>query len=346
MRFKSFLQALTRAKCDGLLITNPLNIAYLTGFTKSQGYLIITREGRKIYFTNPIYKDIAKSFKGWEVIVKNPGSNILGLVAKIIKRMRFTNLGFEEKNISYANYRFLREAFSQTNIELKATGNLVEILRMVKTPKELRFIRKSAQITKEALCFIEETFHPALREKDLSLNIDRFLRQKGDNETAFSTIVAAGSNTAFAHHIPTELKIGSNFFLTDLGSKYYGYCADLTRVFFWGKMPLLFKKIYATVQKAQELSLKKIKEGVKASDIDKAARNFIERKGWGKNFTHGLGHGVGLEVHELPSLSPKSDIILKKGMVVTVEPAIYIKGKFGVRLEKMVLVKENSQEVL
>ncbi|MFA7676899.1 MAG: Xaa-Pro peptidase family protein [Candidatus Omnitrophota bacterium] len=346
MHFKSFLRALRKTKCDGLLITSPLNIAYLTAFNKGQGRLLVTREGRKIYFTNPINEAAAKSFKDWEVVAENPGSNILKLIVKITKKMKFASLGFEENNISYTGYRLLKEAFSQTNIELVATRDLIEALRMVKTSEELRFIRKSAKITKEALSFIEETFHPGLRERDLSLSIDRFLRQKGDNDIAFSTIVAAGSNTAFAHHVPTESKIGSNFFLTDLGSKYYGYCADLTRMFFWGKMPLLFRKIYAIVQKAQELSSKKVKEGVRAWEVDKVARDFIESKGWGKNFIHGLGHGIGLAVHELPSLNPNSDIILKKGMVVTIEPAIYIKGKFGIRLERMVLVKENSQEVL
>ncbi|MBN3040646.1 MAG: M24 family metallopeptidase, partial [Candidatus Omnitrophica bacterium] len=128
--------------------------------------------------------------------------------------------------------------------------------------------------------------------------------------------------------------------------KHSGYCADLTRVFFSGKMPILFKKVLDTVKKAQELAINKIKPGVKARDIDNAARNHIEKKGWGKYFGHGLGHGVGLSVHEPPFIGPNSNQILREGMVITIEPAIYLTGKFGIRIEDMVLVKKNKPEVL
>ena len=217
---------------------------------------------------------------------------------------------------------------------------------MIKSNRELSCIRHSIHISEEAFELVREIYDPGMSEKDLSIEIERFLRYKGDNETAFPPIVASGKNTVFPHHRPQNEKLTANFSLIDLGSKYYGYCADLTRMFFWGRMPLLWKKIYDTVRKAQSLSIKKIKDGVKASEVDNVAREFIDKKGWGKYFGHGLGHGVGLSVHEPPVLGPNCNQILKEGMVITIEPAIYLKDKFGIRLEEMVLVKNGKGEIL
>jgi len=219
-------------------------------------------------------------------------------------------------------------------------------LRMIKDKKELALIKKSAQITQEAFHFINEVFDETMTEKDLTIEVEKFLRLRGDDQIAFKPIVASGKNTVFPHHLPNNKMIGKEFFLIDLGSKHCGYCADLTRVFFWGKMPLLFKKIYDTVILAQELAIKSIKDGVKASQVDKIARQIIVKKGYGKYFGHGLGHGIGLSVHEPPFLVPGNNQVLKEGMVVTVEPAIYFKDKYGIRTEEMVLVKKNKGELL
>jgi len=217
---------------------------------------------------------------------------------------------------------------------------------MVKDKSELTCIKKSIQISNEAFEFAEEIFNQEMSEKDLSIEIEKFLRLKGDNLIAFPAIVASGKNTVFPHHQSGDKKLSNEFFLIDLGSKYYGYCADLTRVFFGSKMPLLLRKIYDTVRKAQQESIKKIRDGAKASEIDKIAREIVDKKGWSKYFGHGLGHGVGLCVHEPPMLGPNCNEILKEGMVITVEPAIYFENKFGIRLEEMVLVKQRKGEVL
>jgi len=217
---------------------------------------------------------------------------------------------------------------------------------MIKDREELSLIKKSGQISQEAFSFIREAFDPGMTEKDLSVEIEKFLRLKADNDLAFSPIVASGKNSVFCHHPAQDTVIGAKNLLIDLGSRYYGYCADLTRVFFWGKMPFLFKKILGIVKKAQELGIKKIKDGARACEVDKAARDFIDKKGYGKYFGHGLGHGLGLNVHELPVVGPKSNETLKQGMVITVEPAIYLTNKFGIRIEDMVLVKKNKGEIL
>ncbi len=184
-----------------------------------------------------------------------------------------------------------------------------------------------------------------MTEKDLSIEAERFLRLKSDNKTAFPVIVASGKNTAFAHHRPKETRI-DKFFLIDLGARHYGYCADLTRVFVWGKMPSRFQKAYAAIKKAKDAAISKIKEGVKACEVDKAARDVIEKNGFGKYFLHGLGHGVGLRVHEPPYLKPDCDEILKEGMVITIEPGIYYKDHFGIRTEDMVVVKSGKGELI
>ncbi len=185
-----------------------------------------------------------------------------------------------------------------------------------------------------------------MSEKDLAIEIDKFLRLKGDDELAFKTIVAAAQNAALPHHTPGEDTLDKKNVLIDLGSKYYGYCADLTRVLICSKMPLLFRKMYDTLLKAQSAAIRKIRPGAKVSDIDKAARQVIEKCGWGKNFVHGLGHGIGLSVHEEPFIGPKNKNCLQEGMVVTVEPAIYIQNKIGFRIEDMVLVTSSNAEVL
>ena len=185
-----------------------------------------------------------------------------------------------------------------------------------------------------------------MTEKDLSIEIEKFLRIKGDNDIAFNSIVASGKNTIFPHHYPTDEPIGKNHCLIDLGSKYKGYCADLTRLIFYSKMSTIFKKVYNIIKKAQDLSIQKIKDGITAGEIDKIARDYITKQGFGKYFIHGLGHGIGLSVHEPPYLQPNNKQVLKEGMVITIEPAIYFKNTFGVRLEDMVLVQQKKGEIL
>lgn len=356
-RIKKCAELIKAHNYDSFLVSNPINIRYLTGFYPNEGYLLITSEQELFYFTNFLYRDAAKKInpvtksssnrvKFWELIVSTHTRNIFNLLVRKIKELKLKRIAFEGESLSFLEYKTITKLLSNSKAEFLETKDFIEKIRMIKNKDEISLIRKSVQISKEAFEFVEEIFDGEMSEKDLSIEVEKFLRLKGDNEIAFSSIVASGKNTCLPHHWPRDEKIGKNFFLIDLGSKYYGYCADLTRVFFWSKMPLLFKKIYDTVQKAKELSIKKIKEGIKAKEVDKVAREFIEKKGWGKYFGHGVGHGIGLCVHEPPQLGPKSEAILKEGMVVTVEPAIYFGKRFGVRIEDMVLVKQGSSEVL
>jgi Xaa-Pro aminopeptidase len=334
------------ANISALLISDPINIAYLTGFKQSDGYLLIT-SGRKLYFfTNFIYDYAARNGIDWTVITSNYKNNIFNLIVEVSKKLGLKRIGFETKNLSYLEYKILNSLLDEEGLKFVPTQDFIEKMRLFKNPEEIILIKKSIQIAHEAFNYIKEIADRRMSEKDLSIEIEKFLRLKGDNEIAFNTIVATGKNTAFPHHLPSDIKLQKNFFLIDLGAKCYGYCSDLTRLFFWDKMPLLFRKIYDIIRIAQELSIKKIRDGIPAAIVDKIARQYIEKKGWGKYFGHGLGHGIGYCVHEPPNLSPNSKEILKEGMVITIEPAIYLNKKFGVRIEDMVLVKSTKGELL
>jgi len=307
---------------------------------------LITADEQLFYFTNFLYKEAAKKIKNCKLIINDISGNLFTLIAAQVKRLKAKKVAFEAKNLPFLEYKTLKELLSKDKIELCQTIDLIAHMRMVKTQNELLLIKKSIQISKEAFEFVREVFDERMSERDLTIEIERFLRIKGDNKTAFETIVASGQNTVFPHHNCSEQRMDKGFFLIDLGSKYYGYCADLTRVFFEGKIPPLFRKIYDTVKKAQSESIKKIREGITAEEVDHAARKIIDKKGWAKYFGHGVGHGIGLSVHEPPLLRPNNETILKEGMVLTIEPAIYFKNRFGARIEDMVLVKQNGCEVL
>jgi len=345
-RISNCSKKLRKLNLDAILITDPNNIAYLTNFKTDSGYLLLTQDGELTYFTNFLYKDAAKEIKNCKLLISTNKCNIFALICKEIKKLDFSILGFEAKNLPLLEYKTITNYLSAIAIDFVETKDLVEETRMIKDKQEISYIKKSNQISKQAFEFAKEIFDPTISEKNLSIEIERFLRLKGDRDIAFPNIVASGKNTAFPHHLPGDKKISNEILLIDLGSKYYGYCADLTRVFFWGKMPILLRRVYDTIRKAQQESVKKIRDGIRVSEIDKVAREIIDKKGWGKYFGHGLGHGVGLCVHELPMIGPNCNQILKEGMIITIEPGIYLTNKFGIRLEEMVLVKKDKGEIL
>ncbi|MFA6280945.1 MAG: Xaa-Pro peptidase family protein [Candidatus Omnitrophota bacterium] len=344
-RIKKCVSQIRSQKLDAFILSNPVNITYLSNFRNADGYLLITSQEELFYFTSFIYEYEAKAQHIWTVVPSR--GNLFKSISEVIKKLNLRNVGFEAKNIGFLEYEKIKQSLSDKEINLSQTVNFIEKLRAVKSRDEIALIKKAAVITEEALSFVEQIYDRAMTEKDLSIEIERFLRIKGENSVAFPTIVAYGKNSALPHHEPEGvLNTKDGFTLIDLGAKYCEYCADLTRVFTWGKIPILFKKVYDIVRKAQSISIKRIKDGVRASDVDKMAREFIGQKGFGKYFGHGLGHGVGLNVHENPYLNPRSDEILKEGMVITIEPAIYLQGKFGIRIEDMVLVKKDKGEIL
>lgn len=329
---------------DSILISNPKNISYLTGFREAEGYLLITHDNL-FYFSNPLYLQEAKAVKCWKIIYRF--NNIFDSVVKTAVKNKLENVAFEGKDIKFLEYKYLKERFLKKHIRFSETVDLVKSVRMIKTKDEIRKIEKAVNITAQAINYAKEIVNDNFSEKDLAVELERFLKIKGDDETAFKTIVACGKNSANPHHLPANTKLNvNNPILIDIGGRFNGFCADLTRVVFLGKMPHSLKKLHEIVKKAQFLAIKKIRAGVKISEVDLAARRFIENKGFGKFFTHGLGHGVGMDVHELPFVNKHQNGTLKEGMVITVEPAVYLPGKWGIRIEDIILVKSKKAEVL
>lgn len=345
-RIDVFLKKIKKLKLDAFLLSNPTNISYLTYFNKEiDGYLLVS-SSKLVCFTFFVYLEEAKSNHLWQVkLVEN--KNIFEEVAKETKKMKIKRLGFESKHLHFAEYGKLKKELDRRGVEFIETFDLVEEMRMIKEKQEIDLIKKATHISLEAFAFLQEILQEGISEKFLAWEIEKFLKMKGDIKVAFPPIIAFGKNSSFPHHLPSEEKLErEKIILADLGAKYKRYCADLTRVFFWDKMPHHLKKIYDLVRKAKEESIKKIKPGKKAKEIDKIARDIIEKKGWGKFFGHGLGHGVGLEVHERPFISSKSEDIIEENMIFTIEPAIYFPHKFGIRLESIVRVTSQGAEII
>jgi len=261
--------------------------------------------------------------------------------------MRVKRLGYEEKNISAATFTRLKETLGARHIELVPVEGIIERLRMIKKAAELDKIRKATVITMNALKFAKSLIKPGIKEIQVAAEIERFIRYRGARTSAFEIIVASGPNSSRPHHITSQRIIRpAETVLVDVGVDYEGYKSDLTRVFFLGRISSITRRVYGIVREAQDKAIKAIKPGVLINKIDAAARQYITRKGYGGFFGHALGHGIGLEVHEAPQISSKETNTLKENMVFTVEPAIYLAGQFGIRIEDMVLVNRKGCEVL
>jgi Xaa-Pro aminopeptidase len=263
----------------------------------------------------------------------------------LAKKLGLKKLGFESKSLSYAEFKSIKIELA-SGIDFISTFDLVESLREIKSKPEIARIRKAVKINIEALELARKIIKPGLTEKELAIKLENFIKAK-NVDLAFDTIVASGPNSAMPHAPITNRKLKLNeSVLIDIGVVFQGYRSDLTRVCFLGKIPLYFRKIYDSVRASQEAAIKKISPGKRISDIDKIARNFLNQRKLGEFFGHSLGHGVGRETHENPLVSSKNKARLRENMVFTVEPAVYLKGKFGIRIEDMVLVKRNNCEVL
>jgi len=339
------LRARLRKEClDGLILSSPDNISYLTGYRSRDSYFMLTAQ-KNIYLTDFRYTAEAKNALK-HTAVEQINGNPFKKISAICRNLRLKCLGFEERYLSFAEYRKLRKELPDS-LGLAPLGGLVESLRQIKTDEEIEKIKKAVQISIKAFGFIQDYLKPGIKEIEAAGELERFIRYHNASDSAFNIIVASGPNSAFAHHITSERKLKANEpVLIDLGVEYCGYKSDLTRVLFLGKMSILAKEIYRIVRQAQEQALISVQPGKTCAEIDGAARSFIENKGYGGFFGHGLGHGVGLEIHEEPHIERKQRQILQPGMVFTVEPAIYLPGKFGIRLEDMVLVTKKGSEVL
>jgi len=344
-RTKNILSRLEKEGLDGLIVSSPANISYLTEYISRDSYFLTSKK-ENFYFTDSRYLQEAKlALKGVARLEKINGS-AFKLIAQVCLNLNLKRVGFEERQLPFAEYEKIKQGLKK-KADLIPVHSLIEELRQIKTQDEIEKIKKAIHITFKAIKFIEDFIAPGKKELEVVAELERFIRYQGAWNSAFDIIVASGANSSFAHHISSGRKIINNeIVLVDIGVDYLGYKSDLTRIFFLGKINDYARKVYDIVLEAKNRAIKKIKPAERISKIDAASRQYITQKGYGGFFGHNLGHGVGLEVHEGPSISSKEEGRLEPGMVFTVEPAIYLPDKFGIRIEDMVLVTKNGCEVL
>ena len=344
-RLKKVYAQLAHQRLDGLLVCLPANISYLTRSLSRDSYLVASLKGN-IYITDSRYTEEAKAcLKGIAVVKKYTGS-LFKTIALTFTELGLKRVGFESRYLPFAEYQKIKDSLAQ-GIDLIPVHSIVESLRQIKEEDEASKIQAAARITLKALDFIRDFLLPGVKEIEVAAELERFIRYNGAAAHAFDIIVASGPNAAYPHHITSSRKLREGeMVLIDMGVDYSGYKSDLTRTFFLGKINVLARRVYNAVQEAQARAIRQIRPGVLSNKVDAAARSFLAEKGFDKYFGHNLGHGVGLEIHEAPAISPKDTAALEPGMVFTVEPGVYLPGKLGVRIEDMVRVTREGVEVL
>ena len=332
-RIENLREKLKSLDLQGMIITNPINIRYLTNIN-AEGVLLITRR-ENVYITDGRYIETVNKALTIEdeVIVYD----IKELIKEDYENF-FTfceNIGFEETNLTYAKYKEYIHKYKINNFE--ETEGLLEKIRIIKKEEEIDCIKKACLITDNCFEHLKKFIKIGMTEKEIAFEIEKFFLTNGADGLAFETIVASGTNSSMPHAVPTDKKIEKGDPITiDMGCKYKGYCSDMTRTVFAEYVPQFIKPVYDLVLKNQLRVLEEMKEGTNLKIIAKSVES--EFKLNGTNMIHSLGHGVGLEIHEYPYISTKYDFILKENMVITNEPGIYITNRFGVRIEDTVLI--------
>lgn len=324
-----------------LLITNINNIRYLTGFSGTSGFCLLTGH-ETLFFTDFRYTEQAESEVMLWTICLEKGKRI-DTIKKALRKLGIKKIGFE----SSQSYMFYQQMM-KLGVEIKAYENLIEKYREIKDDEELMNIKEAYTRAEDAMIEIKNRIKPGVKESEIALRLEMALRQKGCKRIPFEIIVASGSNSSKPHATVTDKYVEKgDFVIIDWGGECNGYFSDITRTFLMKDSDLDKKaEIYEIVRTACKQAILSVREGVKASDVDKAARNYIVERGFGENFGHGTGHGIGLQSHEEPRINKLNNKPLKDGMVFTIEPGIYIRSFGGVRIEETVAITKGKNELL
>ena len=337
------------ATCDALLVSSLANVRYLTGFSGSAGLLLVLPDDAVLVtdgrYKSQVQRELAASGAEARAVALRADEQpeLLGQLAQGVAK-----LGLEADHVSWAQQRRWAQTWA-AGIDLVATSGLVEGLRERKDDGEIARIATAAAIADEALARVQGMLTERPTEADFAIALDAEMRRLGADEPAFETIVAAGPNGAEPHHRPSARRVGDREMVTvDFGARVDGYCSDMTRTLLpisGGTTPEL-RRVFSVVLASQDAGLAAVRDGVRGAEVDRACREVVEAAGWGDLFVHGTGHGVGLNVHEAPSLGIPSQDILCCGQVVTVEPGVYVPGLGGARTEDTVVVTEAGCEIL
>ncbi len=348
-RLDHLAKAIAHHHLDALLVTHAANRYYLSGFelhdlqcNESSGCLLVMRDGDAWLFTDGRYEDAALRLWPQDRLVIYT-RNKDEYLASWMRDHGIQALGIETQAMSVDQYNIL----SRT-LELIPTRHLVENLRIIKDDAEIQALRESCALNHKVFSQIKTILAPGMTEADLAWKIEQMFREQGASELSFPTIVAVGPNGALPHAVPGDTVIAPNTpVLVDMGGRVQGYCSDQTRTFWVGDTPTtIFQDTLKRVQEAQHLAIEHYLPGKAIKEADQAARVYFDTLGQGRHFNHSLGHGVGLETHELPGIGPRSQVEFQPGMVVTAEPGLYYPSWGGVRWEHMVLITEDGHEIL
>jgi Xaa-Pro aminopeptidase len=327
-----------RARLDApLLVTNLTNVFYLTGFESSNAALLVDPDGDAQLFTDFRYLEAAQGVEGVEA-VPTKRALLRDLAARLAGKV-----GFEADALPYSQF----EVLAGGGLELVPTAGVVEGLRAVKGEAELAKIRRAAKVAERAFEALTAETWIGRTEKDVAWRLRQLMHAHGADGVSFDAAIAAGANGSLPHAEPSENVIEiRRLVVADFGAKVDGYCSDCTRTLATGALPKELRRMYDVCREAQEASVAQIRAGMTGVEADAIARTILDEAGYGERFGHGLGHGVGLEVHEAPRLSPESTDTLAAGNVVTIEPGIYVPGVGGVRIEDLAIVREDGVELL
>lgn len=353
-RLQKIENSLKTLGIENLLVFKDENIYYSTGFygKDSNSALLIIKDRSYLLVNFIFFEEATKKVKDPKIeIIQYENNDRFSPVIGLAKKLQIEQINFESSSISFADYNILNISAKENNIVLNGVEDIIENLRIIKDALEIKRIRKACEITDrvfDKLIDMSSSTFLDLREKELAIKMERLSLEYGSDLGSFDFIVASNESSSLPHYVPDNKPLEKGILLIDFGYKYDYYCSDITRTIFIGDTIILkkFKKIYEIVLDAQRQAIKSCKAGISCKELDGIARSVIEKAGYGSNFGHSLGHGVGLEVHEKPYLSKRDNTVLEENMVVTIEPGIYIKGSGGVRIEDMVIVKKDHCENL
>ncbi|MFW6001385.1 MAG: M24 family metallopeptidase [Halanaerobium sp.] len=342
-RIEKLREKMKANNIKNFLLTKKENIRYLSSFTGTSARILLT-EHENIFITDFRYLDQAsEQTEGF--IIEEISSNFMQGFAELLKNKQIKEMSFESDDINYKTYQDFQKQLELE--ELNAVNGIIEELRLVKEEAEVEKIKRAVEIADRGFQFLLDFIEPGKTEKEIALELEFFMKKNGGEANAFDFIVASGKRGALPHGTASNKIVEKGELITiDFGTVYQGYHSDITRTIALGEVSQKHREIYNIVLEAQLKVIEKIKAGMSCIDADKIARDFISKAGYKENFGHGLGHGIGLEIHEGPRLSYTAEGVLKKGMVVTDEPGIYISGFGGVRIEDDLLITEEGCEVL
>ena len=346
-RLQNLRHSLDQKQLDILIVFHPENRHYLSGFNGSAGWLIISARSAYLAVDFRYVEQAKKESPDFDVVLVK--GDIMEWLPKFASELGFKKVGFEADHISFTTYQKLLKTIKDNGlqIELIPTDGLVEAIRVVKEPEELEFIKRAVQLADAAYDQVKSILRPGITEEETAWALEKFLRETGSQALPFDIIVASGANAALPHAKPTEKVLLKNEpVVIDLGARANGYCCDLTRTYIIGDGDKTFSKIYDIVLGAQLTAISNVVTGMNGDQADRLARTVIEQSNYGDAFGHSLGHGVGLETHELPRLGPNSLDVLSNDMVFTIEPGIYIAGWGGVRIEDTVVIENGKVKSL